>query len=146
MTRSLEKTHVCMKFEISSSGPASQFRGVNAYWASVVFYKKCVVGIGCLLFYSGPGRALTTSKKSCQSCSVAWPGGGVRICQHFFHVDKFGRMFRSFAQIDGNSPVETDLTAHYYATQTPPSTELKYPTQRPPASGWIGKFHIRRGR
>jgi len=38
--------------------------------------------------------------------------GGVRICQHFFHVDKFGRMFMSFAQIDGNSPFETDLTAH----------------------------------
>ncbi len=30
----------------------------------------------------------------------------------FFHVDKFGRMFRSFAQVGGNSPVETDLTAH----------------------------------
>gem|GEM_PF-1564326 len=31
----------------------------------------------------------------------------------FFHVDKFGRMFRSFAQIDGNAPVEIDLTAYY---------------------------------
>jgi len=29
-----------------TSGPASQFRRVNAYWASVVFYKKCIVGIG----------------------------------------------------------------------------------------------------
>ncbi len=94
---------------IGTSGPASQFRQVNAYWASVVFYKKWIVGIGCRLFYLGSGRALTTSKKS---CSAAWPGGGVSICQHFFHVDKFGRMLRSFAQIDGNSPVETDLTAH----------------------------------
>ena len=48
----------------AASGPASQFRRVNAYRASVIFYKKCIVGIGCPAFYLGRGRALTTSKKS----------------------------------------------------------------------------------
>ncbi len=30
----------------------------------------------------------------------------------FFHVDKFGRIFISFARIDGNLPPETNLTLH----------------------------------
>jgi len=58
----------------AASGPASQFRRVNAYRASVVFYKKCIVGIGCPAFYLGPGRALTTSKKKLSKLfgGLAW--------------------------------------------------------------------------